>query len=159
MKLDERSGFRARVDLVHVVASSVDVFLSDAALGLHPRSFDLPGWLARRLRPGEARIALDVDVRSMVSTSAEVDLSVARAADRLFTKGAALETPLLLPLPVGAAPADAHGLYLLELDGVPDATELHFAARTRITGTRVVRLRGNESLRYRLTMRAEVPSR
>lgn len=159
VKLDERSGFRARVELLRVVASSVDVLLSDAALALAPKSVELPAWIARRLRPGEARIALDVDVRSMVSTAAEVNLSVARAADQLFTKGAALETPLMLPLPVGAAPADARGLYLLELEGLPDAAALHFAARTRILGARIVRFTGNESLRYRITMRAEVPSR
>ena len=159
VKLGEQSGFRARVDLLHVVASTVDVFLADATLALAPKSVDLPGWLARRLRPGDARVSLDVDVNSRVPTSAEVDLSVAPDADRLFTKGAALETPLMLPSPAGTSPADARGLYLLELDGVPDATGLHFAAHTKITGSRVVRFSGDESLHYRLTMRAEVPSR
>jgi hypothetical protein len=159
VKLDEQSGFTARVELRDVVASSVDVVVSDAALGLAPRSIELPSALARRLRPGEARVALDVEVENRVPTSAELDLSVAAGPEALFTKSAALHTPLVLPSPAGAAAVDARGLYLLELAGIPEAGRLHFAARTRITGSRVIRLRGNESLAYRLRVHAEVPTR
>jgi hypothetical protein len=159
VELTERSGFTARVELREVVASSVDVVVADAALALTPRSVELPGALTRRLRPGEARVALDVEIESRVPTSAELDLSVAAGPDVLFTRGAALHTPLVLPRPTGSGAADARGLYLLSLEGIPDAGRLHFAARTRITGPRVVRLRGDESLEYRLRVHAEVPTR
>jgi hypothetical protein len=157
--LTEESGFVARVELRDVVASTVGVALRESALGLQPRSISLPASIAARLRPGEARIALDVELTSRVPIAAEVDLSVAPVADALFTGAAALHTPLLLPTATAAAPADAHGLYVLDLTGVPESKHLHFAARTRITGSRVVRLTGTESLRYRLIVRAEVPSR
>lgn len=157
--LTEESGFTARVELRDVIATSVDVVVGDAALALAPRSVALPSALARRLRPGDARVALDVEVESRVPTSAELDLSVASAADALFTGSAALHTPLLLPGPSGAGAADARGLYLLELESIPEADRLHFAARTRITGSRVVRLRGEEWLEYRLRVRAEIPTR
>ena len=159
VKLDEHSGFRAHVDLLRVVASTVDVLLTDAQLALEPRSIELPSWLAQRLRPGDARVSLDVELNSRVPTAAEVDLSVAAGPDQLFTKAAALETPFLLPMSTGSAAVDARGLFLLQLDGVPSASRLHFAARTHITGASTVRFTGNESLRYRLTMRAEVPSK
>lgn len=159
VKLTENSGFTARVELRDVVASSVDVLVSDAMLGLAPHSIDLPAELARRLRPGDARIALDVQVTSRVPTSAEIDLSVAPAAATLFTRDASLHTPLVLPRPTGTTAADAKGLYLLELDGVPEADKLTFAARSHITGSNVVRLKGDESLEYELRVRAEVPSR
>jgi hypothetical protein len=159
VQLTEQSGFTARVELRDVVASSVDVIVSDAALALAPRSIELPAALARRLRPGDARVSLDVEIESRVPTSAEMDLSVASGAEVLFTKGAALHTPLVLPSPLGTASADARGLYLLELEGIPAAGRLHFAAKTRITGSRVIRLRGNEWLEYRLRVHAEVPTR
>jgi hypothetical protein len=157
--LDESSGFTARVELHDVVASSVDVIVSDAQLALAPRSLELPSALARRLRPGEARVALNVEVESRVPTSAELDLSVGAGPDLLFTRRAALHTPMVLPSPTGAASADARGLYLLGLEGIPEAGRLHFAARTRITGSRIIRLRGSESLEYRLRVHAEVPTR
>jgi hypothetical protein len=94
-----------------------------------------------------------------VPVTAEVDLSVAPDADALFTGAAALHTPLMLPTATLAAPGDAHGLYLLDLTGVAESRHLYFAARTRITGSRVVRLTGSESIHYRLIVRAEVPSR
>ncbi len=159
VKLTEQSGFRARVELENVVARSVDIAVGDGPLSLAPRSVQLPGWLARRLRPGDARIALDVQVESRVPTSAEVELSVAPATADLFTRAAALHTPLLLPSPTSTAAAAARGLFLLDLTGVPVAAQLHFAAHTRVTGNRVVRLTGGESLRYRLRVRAEVPIR
>lgn len=159
VKLTEKSGFTARVELRDVVASTVDVVVGDASLALAPRSLQLPAALARRLRPGDARVALDVEIESRVPTSAELDLSVATGADELFTKAAALHTPLILSRPTAAGAADARGLYLLELDGIPEATRLHFAARTRITGSQIVRLRGDEWLEYRLRLRAEVPIR
>ena len=159
VKLTESSGFTASVELRDVVASSVDVLVSDATLALAPHSIDLPAPLARRLRPGDARIALDVQVKSRVPTSAELDLSVAPSAAALFTNGAALHTPLLLPRPTGADAAGVHGLYLLELAGISESAKLTFAARTRITGSNLVKLRGGESLEYKLTVRAEVPSR
>ena len=159
MKLNENSGFTGRVELSDMVASSVDVVVNASALALAPRSITLPPALASRLRPGEARVALEVEIESRVPTSAELDLSVASGADALFTKGAALHTPLVLARPIGTAPADARGLYLLELQGVPEAGRLHFAARTRITGTNIVRLTGAEWLEYRLRVHAEVPTR
>jgi hypothetical protein len=159
VELTEESGFTARVELKDMVASSVDVIVNPAALALAPRSIELPAALARRLRPGEARVLLDVEVESRVPTSAELDLSVASGADALFTKAAALHTPLVLPRPAGAAPADARGLYLLQLEGIPEAGRLHFAARTRITGPTIIRLKGDESLEYRLRVHAEVPTR
>ena len=159
VRLTESSGFRARVALHEVIASSVDVVVGDAALALAPRSVALPDALARRLRPGDARVALDVEIESRVPTSAELDLSVAAGADALFTRDAALHTPLVLPRPTGTASADARGLYLLQLDGVPEAGRLHFGARTRVTGSRVIRLEGGEWLEYRLRVHAEVPTR
>ena len=159
VELTEESGFHARVELRDLVASTVDVLLNEAALGMRPRSMELPDPLASRLRPGDARVALAVELRSLVPVSAEVDLSVASDADQLFTGAAALHTPLVLPSATDSAPADSHSLYLLDLAGVQEAGWLHFAARTRITGSRVARLTGVESLRYRLVVRAEVPSR
>ena len=159
VSLTEESGFRARVELLDVVASSVEVLLSDAALALRPRSVELPSPLAHRLRPGEAQLALKIALESRVPTAAEVDLSVAPGVEALFTRAAALHTPLLLPSPTAAAPAFARGIFLLELADVQEADRLHFATHTRITGTRRVQLTGDESLHYRLVVRAEVPIR
>ena len=159
VSLTEESGFRARVELLDVVASSVEVLLSDVALALRPRSVELPSPLAHRLRPGEAQLALKIALESRVPTAAEVDLSVAPGVEALFTRAAALHTPLLLPSPTAAAPAFARGLFLLELADVQEADRLHFATHTRITGTRRVQLTGDESLHYRLVVRAEVPIR
>ena len=157
--LDPESGVDARLELRDVVASSVSVQLSDVSLALAPRSVSLPTALAERLRPGEARVALDVELTSRLPTSAELDLSVAPEAVALFTAAASLHTPLALSSPNASAPGDAHGLYLLQLEGISESGRLHFAARTRITRPRVVRLTGAEWLRYRLLVRAEVPSR
>lgn len=158
VRFTDRSGFAARMDMVGVVSRTVDVYLPDASLALPPRSVTLPGWLARRLRPSDARLALDIEVHSGMPLTAEVGLSVATAAQTLFTPDAALETPLMLRAPTGAAASDAHGLFLLDLAGIPDADELHFAARPRIIGSSIARLRGTETLRYELRLRAEVPS-
>ena len=159
VKLTANSGFTATVGLRDVLASSVDVVVTDQTIALTPHTFDVPEAIAQRLRPGDARLALDLEVKSRVPTSAELDLSVAPTADELFTSGAALHTPFVLPRPTGADPVDAHGLYLLELDGIPASRKLMFAARSRITGSNIVRLKGSESLEYRLNVRAEVPSK
>jgi hypothetical protein len=159
VKLTASSGFTATVGLRDVIASSVDVVVNDQTLALTPHTFDVPAEVAKRLRPGDARIALDLEVKSRVPTSAELDLSVAPAAQDLFTSAAVLRTPFIVPRPTGADTVDAHGLYLLELDGIPAAHSLTFAARSRITGSNVIRLKGDESLEYRLHVRAEVPSR
>jgi hypothetical protein len=157
--LTEESGFEARVELRDVIASSVSVSVRESALALDPRSLTLPSELASRLRPGDARVAVEVEMTSRVPTSAEIDLSVAPDAAALFTGAASLHTPLVLPGGTLAAPADARAVYLLDLTGVTGSRQLYFAARTRITGGRVARLTGPESLRYRLIVRAEVPSR
>jgi hypothetical protein len=157
--LTEESGFAARVELRDVIARSVSVSVRESTLALEPRSLTLPDALASRLRPGEARLAVAVELTSRVQTAAEIDLSVAPAPDALFTGAASLHTPLVLPGGTLATPADARGLYLIDLTGVPEAKHLYFAARTKITAGRVVRLTGAESIRYRMIVRAEVPSR
>jgi hypothetical protein len=157
--LTEESGFEARVELRDVVASSVSVVVRESALALDPRTLSLPAALASRLRPGDARVAVEVEMTNKVPTAAEIDLSVAPDAAALFTAAASLHTPLVLPGGTLAAPADARAVYLLDLTGIPQSRQLFFAARTRITSGRVVRLTGPESVRYRLIVRAEVPSR
>jgi hypothetical protein len=157
--LMEESGFGARVELRDVVARSVSVSVRESTLALEPKSLTLPDALASRLRPGEARVAVAVELTSRVQTAAEIDFSVAAAPDALFTGAASLHTPLVLPSGTLATPADARGLYLIDLTGVPESKHLYFAARTKITSGRVVRLTGAESIRYRLLVRAEVPSR
>ena len=157
--LTEGSGFSARLELRDVLASSVSVSMRESALTLDPRTITLPEALASRLRPGEARVAVEVEMTSRVPTSAELDLSVAPDAASLFTGAASLHTPLTLSGGTLAAPGETHAVYLLDLHGIRESGELHFAAQTRITGGRVVKLTGQESVRYRLTVRAEVPSR
>ena len=157
--LGDETGFAARVELLDVVARSVNVSVRESKLALEPKSITLPDALASRLRPGEARVAVAVELTNRVPTAAEIDLSVAPAPDALFTGTASLHTPLVLPGGTLTAPADAHGLYLLDLTGLAESKRLYFAARTRITSGRVVKLTGAESIRYRLLVRAEVPSR
>lgn len=152
------SGFRAEVRLLGVRAPAVQVVLSDADLDLPGRDVDLPEAVGERLRPGEAEVRLDVqaDVRLPVDT--ETELSVAPRADQLFTGEAALYTPLVLP----SGTEETHvvrKIYLLDVARLHDADRLFLDTRSRILGNRIVTLHGNESVRYALTLHAEVPIR
>jgi hypothetical protein len=156
--LEPESGFRTRVRLRDVVSHGVEVILSDRDLAITERDFELPGWLADRLRPDDAQVVLEVDVDTSVPASFELDLSAATRQDDLFTERAALFTPLLLP----NGEPEPHAVrkdYLLDLTPLHEGGRLFFSSDARVVGNRIVTLDGDESVAYRVRLRARVPSR
>jgi len=153
-------GIGTEVRIQGVVAERVQLSLSDGALSLPSRRIPIPGALGERLRPGVARVLLEVEVESRVPAEVEATLSVAARPGELFTGEAGLYTPFLIPPFISGAPdGTVRRTFLLELSRLQGAGELHLATRTRILGDRVVELTGAESLRYRVTLHAELPSR
>ena len=155
--LEPDAGVRARVDLVGVEASSVDVILSDAAVSPRDASFEVPQALADRLSRGDARAVVDVELVSTLPTSLEAGLSVAAAPEALFTGSAALDTPMPVAAGAPGTPVRSGGRYVLDLAAVQGATRLWVAAHDRITGERRIRVTGQESLAFRVRLLATVP--
>lgn len=154
--LTPESGFRSRIDLQDVVSSGVEVIVSDAALRVPSRDFDLPGWLAERLRPEDAEVTVEVEVESRVPVRYELELSVASDPAELFSERAALFTPLVVD---GAAGEVVTRRFLLDLERIRDADRLVFESRSRVLGSRIVRLDGDEAVTYRVRLLARVPTR
>lgn len=152
-------GIRTVVELQDVVAGGVSVVLQDADLNLPLRPLDLPAALAERLRPGDARVVLDVVLESAVPVAVEGLLSVAPSVEALFTDGAALYTPLPIP---PAAPGTSQTLsrsFLLDLSPLEGAKTLHLATRNRVQGDRTIPVTGEERFSWVVTLRAEIPVR
>ncbi|HSR41884.1 MAG TPA: hypothetical protein VLL48_06925, partial [Longimicrobiales bacterium] len=156
--LTVESGFRTDVRLLDVRAPSVLVVLADADLDVAGREVDLPEAVADRLRPGEARVWLEVRADTRLPVATELELSVASRPDRLFTGEAALFTPLVLPEGVDRV-ARIRKTYLVDVGRLQGATTVYLDARNRILGDRVVTLDGIESVAYSLTLHAELPTR
>lgn len=159
VSLDPESGLRADIAVRDLRADSVRSILSDAALDLRPREIDLPSDLAERLRPGDTRAVLEVDVENASRTTAEVTLSAAPRQELLFAPEASLLTPLPIPEGTPDAPGEVHKRFLLDLSDVPGATSFHLRGRTRITGDRVVAFGGSETLVYTLRLLLALPGR
>lgn len=158
-ELTPELGFRADVSLEDVVASSVWVLVSDWAVSLPDREFELPALIADRLRPGDAEVTVEVELGTRLPTSMELTLSAAADPAHLFTDQAALYTPL--PLPAGARDQTLRirKEYVVDVAPLQGAERLYLATRNRITGSRRVELRGSEGVEYRVTLKARIPSR
>ena len=159
VELDPEDGFRARVRLRNVVARDALVILSDESVAPPGRTVELPGGLADRLRPDDAELAAEVEVGSRLPAAVDVELSAAADPDDLYTARAALFTPLVLPMGGVDAPAEVRKTFLMELDRLEGAESLRLEGRSRITTSRIVRLRGGESVTYRVRLRARIPNR
>lgn len=159
ISLDPEDGIRSRVFLEEVEASDVSVLVSDESLGLSSRSLELPGAMDRRLRPGEARILLEIRVESTVGLGIEILLSVAGRRDDLFGSGAALVTPILVPPASGSEPVLVKKLFNLDLSRIQGADSVFIDTRNRVDGSRNTLIRGGEAVRYDATLHADLPSR
>lgn len=151
-------GFRADVALRDVLAPWVRVDLSDAAVTPAGRDIDLPGFVADRLRPGDAEVVVDVSLASRLPTAVDLSLSAAPTPGSLFTGAAALYTPLLLPAG-GDEPVVVRKEFVVDVAALEGADRLYIASRGRVAGDRRVELRGGEGIEYRVTLRARIPSR
>ncbi len=140
-------------------ADSVFVLLSDQAVRAPGRSVDIPGWLAGRLRPGDARLVLEVEAVNTVAAEVEVELSVAGSDDLLFTSGAALVTPFRVMPGQPNAPMVSRRPFVIDVSALTNADRLTVGTRSRVLGNRRVRLTGPEAIRYSATLFAEIPSR
>ncbi len=152
-------GIRAAVDLRAVTASSVHIFVSDASLAIPGEIVDLPEAVSDRLRPGEARVAIEVEVVSTVGVGVDILLSAAADPADLFTERAALFTPLPIPPGDRADPRTVTRLFLLDLERVEGAHQIHLATRNRVSGDRRVVIQGGEAVSYDVRIHAELPSR
>lgn len=159
ISLDPLDGIRADVALTGVEAAEVNIVLSDRALTFPFKEIDLPDAVSERLRPEDARVVLEVSFETSVSTEVEVLLSAAGVFEDLFTAKAALFTPIPVPAGTIEDPTVVRKLFVLDLSSVENAENLFIATRNRVTGNRRVPIRGGEEVRYRATVRAEVPSR
>lgn len=157
--LTPEMGIRTEVELRNVVAGRVEVLLRDADLNLPTRRIDLPAPLSRRLRPGEARVQVEVRLESTVPVAVEGLLSVAGRPEDLYTGQAALYTPLLVPASSGGEVVHLHRTYLLDLSGLEGARSLHLATANRVAGDRRIVVTGAERVGWRVTLHAEVPIR
>jgi hypothetical protein len=157
--LTPESGFRTRVELDDVVASSVEVWVSNAALRLRERTFALPSLIARRLRAGEAHLTVEVDVGTRLPADVEIGVSAAGRREDLFTQRAALYTPLLIPGGAPASPNAVHKLYVVQVDPLHEADSLFLDTRNRFLVQRPMLLRGGEAVSYQIRLKAEIPSR
>jgi hypothetical protein len=157
--LTPESGFRARVELEDVVASSVEVWVSDAALRIPERDFALPAAVAKRLRSGESNLVVEIEVDTRLPADVEIGVSAAGRREDLFTQRAALYTPLLIPSGAPNEPAAVRKLYVVQIDPLHDADRLFLDTRNRFMVSRPMVLRGGESVSYQVRLKAEVPSR
>jgi hypothetical protein len=158
LTLTPESGFRTRVELEDVLASSVEVWVSEAALKLPERSFALPALVARRLRSGDAELTVEVEVGTRLPADVEIGMSAAGRREDLFTERAALYTPLLIPSGAPAAPAAVRKLYVVRMDPLHQSDSLFLHTRNRFLAPRPIVLRGGEAVSYRIRLRAELPS-
>lgn len=152
-------GIRTVVELRDVVAGEVSVVLQDADLNLPLRPLELPKALADRLRPGDARVVLDVVLESAVPVAVEGLLSVAPRVEALFTEEAALYTPLPLPPAAPGTPERLARSFLLDLSRLEGAGSLHLGTRNRVQGNRTIVVRGDERFSWLVTLHAEIPIR
>ncbi len=159
ISLTPEMGIRADVSIRDVRASSVRVVVSDGDVSLAGEQFSIPDFVAERLRPGEARLVLEVEVISSVAITLDLLLSAASQTDELFTEHAALFTPMSIDPGSRSSPAEVSKLFLLDVASLQGAERLHFASRNRVVGDRRVVVAGGEQVRYRATLRAELPSR
>ncbi len=149
----------ADVSVAGARADGVFVLLSDQSVRAPSRSVDLPDWLAGRLRPGDARIRLEVEATSTLAAEVEIELSVAGSDEQLFGSGAALVTPFRV-MPGGPdAPVISSRPFVIDVAALTDADRLAIATRSRVLGNRRVRLTGPEAISYRARLFAEIPSR
>jgi len=157
--LTPEMGIRSEVTLRDVIAGEVDILVLDQQLNLPARQVRLPAALAGRLRPGDARLRVDVVFESTVPVVVEGLLSVAGSAEALFGPDAALYTPL--PIPAGSAehPAVVRRSFLLELRGLEGAPALHFATANTVPGNRRISVTGRERVSWQVTVHAELPVR
>ena len=157
--LTPEMGIRADVAIRDVRASSVRVVVSDGDVSLQGEQFSIPEFVANRLRPGDARLVLEVEVISSIAITLDLLLSAASRPEDLFTERAALFTPMSIDPGSRAAPTEVAKLFLLDVASVEGAERLHFASRNRVVGDRRVEVAGGEQVRYRATLRAELPNR
>lgn len=157
--LTPEMGIITVVELRDVVAPEVEVLIQDGQLNLPSRRVELPRVLVDRLRPGEARVVVLVEVENGVPVAVEGLLSVAARAQDLFGDGAALYTPLPVPRPPPGGSTAVRQAFLLDLERIRGATELHLATANRVDGNRQVLARGPESVAWRVTLHAEIPNR
>lgn len=157
--LDPEDGIRSQVFLEELGASDVSVIVTDESLSLPRRNLELPEAIADRLRAGEARVLLDVEVESTVALGMELLLSVATREEDLFTSRAALFTPVLVPPASGSDPLTVQKLFTLDVERIQGADSIFIDTRNRVDGDRKVLIRGGEAVRYTATLRADLPSR
>jgi hypothetical protein len=112
-----------------------------------------------RLRPGEARILLDVELTSGVPVAVEGMLSVASRVDALFTGEAALYTPLPLAPALPGVPQRLRRSFLLDLATLQGGRTLHLSTRNRVQGNRTIVVTGEEHFSWRVTLHASIPNR
>ncbi|MBI4520465.1 MAG: hypothetical protein HY701_06485, partial [Gemmatimonadetes bacterium] len=155
VRLDPESGIRANVELQDVRASAIHVVVADAAFALRPRSVELPQALSQRLRAEEGRAVLEVEIENTVAVALDLTLSAAARSDSLFTHGAALFTPVLVPAGSPAVPGRVHKIYVLDLGALHRAERIYVSALSRVVGDRRVRIGGGERVLYRATLDAE----
>ncbi len=159
IQLDPLDGIEANVRLKDVAATAVNIVLSDQAIRFPLTDIELPDAVSERLRPGEARVVLEVELVTSVETTVEVLLSAATVAEDLFTERAALFTPI--PIEPGSLenPTVLRRLFLLNLESVENQPQLLIATRNRVVGNRAVLIRGGEEVKFKATIRAEIPSK
>jgi hypothetical protein len=159
VKLEPESGFRVRVELEKVLASSVEVWAGDSSLRIPERDFVIPDFIAKRLRSGEAELALDVEVRTRIPADVEIGMSAAGRREDLFSGRAALYTPLLIPGGTLATASAVTKTYLVQLDPLTGASRVYLDTRNRFLKPGPLVLRGGESVSYQVRLRAQVPTR
>jgi hypothetical protein len=157
--LTPESGFRTRVQLADVVASSVEVWVTDQALRLAERNLSLPSLVASRLRSGEADLTVEVEIETGIPADLEIGVSAAGRREDLFSERAALYTPLVIPGGTPGVPSAVRKLYVVQLDPLQDAEKLFLDTRNRFLSSEPMVLRGGESISYQVRLRARVPSR
>jgi hypothetical protein len=156
--LSTDGGFRADVRLLGVRTPSVVVILSSADLDVAGRNVDLPDVLVDRLRPGEADVVLEVEVKGRLPVETEMLISAASHPDLLFTEEAALYTPLVLPASE-VEEVIVHETYVLDVSRIHGADQIFLDSRNRILGNAIVELDGEESASYEVTLHGRIPSR
>ena len=157
--LDEGPTIGIGLSIQGARADSVFVLLSDHAVRATTRTVDVPDWLGDRLRVGDARLTLEVLARNGVQAEIEVELSVARALDALFGETSALTTPFLVAAGGASGATSSARPYVVDVGALAGTDALSIGMRSRVIGSRRVRLTGGETLEYRVVLRAEVPNR
>ena len=149
---------QAQVGLQDVRATSVVVFLTDAAVSVPDETIELPDAILDRLRAGEAQVVVDAEITTRVGASFDLLMSVAREPAELFSEDAALYTPLEVPPGSLEQPGVVRKQFLVDVERLENASRLLFSARNRVVGDRRVTIRGGEGVSYRILIHAELPS-